>query len=57
MEKAEPTLTTKLKQLERAQVKANEVLKGGKGSAVERQLSNLKELVTEVYKVRRTVEG
>ena len=52
-----PALKTKLKQLELAEEKADQVLKGEKQSAIQRQLTNLKELVTEVDSARRTVEA
>lgn len=57
MENAESALKTKLKQLERAEEKANEVLKAKKQSAIQRQLANLKELITEADSVRRKVEA
>ena len=57
MEKAESTLKTKLKQLERTEEKTDEVLKNGKRSAIERQLSNLKELLTEVDHARSALEA
>ena len=57
MDNAESALKTKLKQLELAEEKVDQVLKGEKQSAIQRQLSNLKELVTEVDSARRTVEA
>ena len=48
MDNAKSTLKIKLKQLERAEEKADQALKGKKQSAIQRQLTNLKELVTEV---------
>ena len=57
MDNAESTLKTKLKQLERAEEKADQALKGEKQYAIQRQLTNLKELVTEVDSARRTVEA
>ena len=57
MDNAESTLKTKLKQLEGAEEKADQALKGEKQYAIQRQLTNLKELVTEVDSARRTVEA
>ena len=57
MDNAESALKIKLKQLELAEEKADQVLKGEKQSAIQRQLSNLKELVTEADSARRTVEA
>ena len=57
MESAESALKTKLKQLERAEEKADQVLKAEKQSAMQRQLTNLKELITEVDSARRKVEA
>ena len=51
MDNVESTLETKLKQLERAENKTDEVLKGGK------RLSNLKELITEVDNARRALKA
>ena len=57
MDNAESTLKTKLKQLQRAEEKADQALKGEKQSAIKRQLTNLKELFAEVDSARRTVEA
>ena len=57
MDNAKSTLKTKLKQLERAKEKADQALKSEKQSAIQRQLTNLKEFVTEVDSARRTVEA
>lgn len=57
MDNAESTLETKLKQLERAKKKTDEVLKGGKRTAIEKQLSNLEELISEVDNARRGLEA
>jgi len=57
MENAESALKTKLKQLEKAEVKTDQVLKGGKQSTIQRQLTNLKKLVTEADNARRAVEA
>ena len=57
MDNTESALKTKLKQRELAEEKVDQVLKGEKQSAIQRQLSNLKELVTEVDSARRTVEA
>ena len=57
MENAESALKTKLKQLEKAEEKTNQVLKGGKQTTIQRQLMNLKELVTEADNARRVVEA
>ena len=57
MENAESALKVKLKQLERAEEKANQALKSEKPSAIQRQLANLKELITEVDSARRAVEA
>ena len=57
MENAESALKTKLKQLEKAEEKANQVLKVGKQTTIQRQLTNLKELVTEADNARRVVEA
>ena len=57
MDNAESTLKTKLKQLERTEEKTDGVFKGGKRSAIERQLLNLKELITEVDNARRALEA
>ena len=57
MDNAESTLKTKLKQLERAKEKADQALKSEKQSAIQRQLTNLKEFVTVVDSARRTVEA
>ena len=57
MENAETALKTKLKQLERAEEKADQVLKGGKQSVIQRHLTNLKELVTEADNARRAIEA
>ena len=57
MENAESALKTKLKQLERAEEKADQVLKAEKQSAIQRQLTNLKELITGVDSARRKVEA
>ena len=51
MDNVESTLETKLKQLERAENKTDEVLKGGK------RLLNLKELITEVDNARRALKA
>ena len=42
MDNAESTLKTKLKQLERAEEKADQALKGKKQSAIQRQLDESK---------------
>ena len=57
MDNAESALKIKLKQLELAEEKADQALKEEKRSAIQRQLSNLKELVSEVDSARRTVEA
>ena len=57
MDNAESTLKTKLKQLQRAEEKADQALKCEKQSAIKRQLTNLKELFAEVDSARRTVEA
>ena len=57
MDNAESALKIKLKQLELAEGKADQALKEEKRSAIQRQLSNLKELVSEVDSARRTVEA
>lgn len=57
MENAESTLETKLKQLKRTEDKTDGILTSGKQSTISRQLTNLKELLTEVENARRTVEG
>ena len=57
MENAESALKTRLKQLERAEEKADQVLKGGKQSVIQRHLTNLKELITEADNARRSVEA
>ena len=57
MENAESALKTKLKQLEKAEEKTNQVLKGGKQTTIQRQLMTLKELVTEADNARRVVEA
>ena len=54
---AESALKTTLKQLERADEKADQVLKAEKQSAIQRQLTNLKELITEADSTRRKVEA
>lgn len=51
MDNVESTLETRLKQLERAENKTDEVLKGSK------RLSNLKELITEVDNARRALKA
>ena len=53
MENDKSALKTKLRQLEKAEEKTNQVLKGGKQTKVQRQLTNLKELVTEADNARR----
>ena len=57
MANADSTLGTKLKQLERTEIKTSDVLKGGKLSAISRHLTNLKELLTEVDNARREFEA
>ena len=57
MENTESALKTKLKQLEKGEEKTNQVLKGGKQTTIQRQLTNLKELVTEADNARRVVEA
>lgn len=57
MQNAKFALKTKLKQLERAEEKADQVLKAEKQSATQRQLMNLKELITEADSARRKVEA
>ena len=57
MDNAESTLKTKLKQLQRAEEKADQALKCEKQSAIKRQLTNLKELFAEVDSARRRVEA
>ena len=58
MDNAESALKIKLKQLKLAEEKADQALKEEeKRSAIQIQLSNLKELVTEVDSARRIVEA